>query len=210
MSITSLCNCGGPSPEGYHEPHCLENGITQSLDRDHPHWSFNCPQCPYESPFKHANELAARAAFQGHLQGCAGRNELVRADGYTEEQIKRWCQCGTTYATYEGPVIECPLHGGYVVEWVAFTREIGTLVEEPFEPRGVSYTSDEYTDESNPLAEALDRAENELDSIRRYDERPTIAEALGTAPRARRPEREYQLRYRLRYRLIGNWTEPRA
>ncbi len=193
MSITSLCNCGGPSPEGYHEPHCLENGITQSLDRDHPHWSFNCPQCPYMSPFKHANELAARAAFQGHLQGCAGRNELVRADGFTEEQIKRWCQCGTTYATYEGPVIECPLHGGYVVEWVTFRAEL-TLLETAFEPMGSSYSSDEYADEERPLWEALIRAENELASIQRYD-------SLG-AP--------VSLEYQLRYRLIGNWTEPRA
>lgn len=189
-AVGSLCNCGGPSPEGYHEPFCLENGITQSLDRDHPHWSFNCPQCPYVSPFHHANELAARAAYVGHLQGCGGS---MRADGFTEEQARTWCRCNTGPDT-SGPDQECPLHGAYVVEWATFRREV-TLLESAFEPMGVSYASDEYPDEPHPVADALERAENELASIRRYDE-------LNGRP--------MQLEYQLRYRLIGKWTPARA
>jgi hypothetical protein len=192
MSIMNLCNCGGPDPSaGQHEPHCLENGITQSLDREHPWWSFNCPQCPYRSPIKHPNELAARTAFQGHIQGCSGR-EPARADGYTEEQIKRWCACGTTYATYDGPEKDCPLHGGYDVEWLSFSREV-SLLPEDFKPIGLARGTAEYDSNPRTMQEALQEAEYELASIRRHDERTT-------------PSREFE--YELRYRLIGPWLRP--
>lgn len=186
MSIMNLCNCGGPSPEGHHEPHCLENGITQSLNRDRPQWSFNCPQCPYTSPFFHTNELSAWTAFQSHLQGCSGQ-WLVRADGYTEEQIKRWCICGRKNPlAFDGPEIDCPLHGGHVVEWQTFVK----AADGALEFMGCNYVSDEYDDVERPLADALDRAEAELESIQR-DEGPATEVVL-------------------QYRLIGPWQTARA
>jgi hypothetical protein len=192
MSIMNLCNCGGPSPEGHHEPHCLENGITQSLDREHPTWSFNCPQCPYDSPFRNASELAARAAFQTHLRVCTGQGP-ARVDGYTEEQVKRWCACGTPPAT-EGPEEECPLHGRYDVEWLTFCREV-SLIPEDFKPMGLARGTSESDEDcqTRTKQEALLEAEYELASIRRYDERANPS---------------LEIEYELRYRLIGPWLRP--
>ena len=114
---------------------------------------------------------------------------MTRADGYTEEEIRLWCTCirNQTPDSFEGPDIECPLHGGFVVEWVTFRRD--TFSENDFEPMGTNYVSDEYADEPRPLQDALWRAEDELASIRRYDENNSA----------------YNCEYQLRYRLIGPW-----
>lgn len=79
------------------------------------------------------------------------------------------------------------MHGEYIVQWVTFRRE-ETLLASEFEPTGLSFSTDEYE-----RPEALERAEYELASIRRYDGRSSL-----------------QCEYQLRYRLIGPWVAAHA
>lgn len=72
MSVTSLCNCGGPDPSaGQHEPFCAENGLRESLGNEHKHFTFSCVYCPYGSPFFHPTLEEARRAYASHLVHCA-------------------------------------------------------------------------------------------------------------------------------------------
>jgi hypothetical protein len=77
---------------------------------------------------------------------------VSRADGYTEEQIKAWCACAhnQTPDSYDGPDIECPLHGGMIVQWQVFTRDGqpwgSPLSEEPRTDMWALHTALEYAE----------------------------------------------------------------
>lgn len=118
---------------------------------------------------------------------------MKRADGYTDEQIKRWCVCPPA-GQWPEQNPECPLHGGYDVEWLTFCREV-SLIPEDFKPMGLARGTSEYDGDPRTKLEALQEAEYELASIRRYDERATPA---------------LEIQYKLRYRLIGPWLPANA
>ena len=106
---------------------------------------------------------------------------------FTEEQIKRWCLCP------DEPVVirrACPLHTSLVVEWITFRREVHHRYV-PFEAIGLSFS----TDDCSSHADALERAEYEQASIKRYDTNNYA---------------EDEMEYELRYRLISPWVPARA
>lgn len=90
---------------------------------------------------------------------------MKRADGYTDEQVKAWCICGTGWeigSLADNPRQECPLHGGFVVEWQVFLPS--------GEAMGTEARSDEFLDD-DPLRYALESIEGgELSSIRRTED----------------------------------------
>jgi hypothetical protein len=146
---------------------CPENSLTQSLT-GRKFFGYRCVYCQVGSPFLETLE-AARVAYTDHLTRHG-------ADGFTEEQRRKWCRCGGAPADRQW----CPLHGRFEVEWQNFIDG---------SPIGVEYKTDEYASQSgNRRVIALQNAVWENISIRNDDDTlPELRYRLltgWTAPRA--------------------------